>query len=132
MISRFNSILVLVSLLADVTASQAQEPKCQVDAFRGATQPAGATTNMRVTNTGAACRIMNVGVPTERRNPATSGAITKPPAHGVADFTPPFAAYTPAAGYVGEDEFEYEAFVVDIRDQPARMKVKVKVSVIGP
>jgi hypothetical protein len=130
--ARSKAFLVMLALGVGAAASRAQEANCQVDAFRNATQPGGATTHMRVRNTGAACRIMNVGVPAERRNPATSGTITRPPTHGSAEFTPPFARYTPEKGYVGEDEFEYEASVLDLRNQPARMRVRVRVSVVEP
>jgi hypothetical protein len=126
------AVVTAASLILVAAGSLAQERACKVDAFRGASEPTGATTNMRVTNTGTACRIINMGVPTERRNPAVSGSITKPPTHGSAEFAAPFAKYTPHPGYAGEDEFEYEASVTDIRDQPGRLKVKVKVNVIAP
>ena len=87
---------------------------------------------MRVVNAGAACVIINYGVPAERTNPADSGSITRPPAHGVAAFVAPHATYTPTQGYVGEDEFEYEAVARSRNNQPVRLKVHVKVMVVAP
>ena len=87
---------------------------------------------MRVVNTGGACLITNYGMPAERRNPADSGRITKEPAHGKGEFVAPHAKYTPGQGYVGEDEFEYEAFAHGAIGQPVRLKVQVKVLVVAP
>ena len=67
---------------------------------------------MHVVNTGASCSIANFGLPAERAHPRPpSGAITGAgPSHGSAVFALLQARYTPAPGYVGEDEFAYEAF----------------------
>lgn len=72
------------------------------------------------------------GVPEERSNPADSGSITRPPAHGAAAFVAPHAKYTPAQGYVGEDEFEYEAFARSRSNQQVRLRIQVKVVVVAP
>ncbi len=110
----------------------AQSRDCRVEPFSGATMPQGADTTMRLTNTGKACTIINFGVGADRSNPAQSGNITKPPAHGKAEFKPPRAAYTPEPGYAGEDAFEYEAFARGQSNQPVRLLVRVKVSVTAP
>ncbi|MBC8119629.1 MAG: Ig-like domain-containing protein [Burkholderiaceae bacterium] len=88
----------------------AQNSKCRVEPFQGATLPSGAVVQMRVVNTGAACAIVNYGVPAEKLNPADSGSITTQAAHGKAEFVAPAAKYTPERGFVGEDAFEYDAF----------------------
>jgi hypothetical protein len=118
--------------LTPIGSALAQQPECRISSFQGATLPQGAVTNMRVVNTGASCVIANYGVPAERSNPADSGSITRPPAHGAAEFVAPNAKYTPAQGYAGEDEFEYEAFARSGSNQPLRLKVQVKVLVVAP
>lgn len=87
---------------------------------------------MHVVNTGTPCVIINHGLPAERSNPADSGNITKQAAHGKAEFVAPSAKYTPAQGYVGEDEFEYEAVARGRTSQQVRLKVRVKVLVVAP
>ena len=72
---------------------------------------------------------MNWGVPTEGRNPATDGRITQPPQHGTAMFVAPRALYSAEAGYVGDDEFAYEATVTNASNSPLTMHVKVTVDV---
>ena len=115
------------------TLATAAEPACSVAPFQGATAAQGATTRMRVVNTGAACHITNFGKPGEKGNPAESGAITTPPSHGSAVFAAPDARYTPAPGYVGADEFAYEAFAAGSKDgHPLRLKVRVQVQVVAP
>lgn len=113
-------------------AAHAQSPDCRVEPFSGAAMPQGADTTMRLVNTGKTCTIINFGVGADRSNPAQSGTITKPPAHGKAEFKPPRAAYTPEPGYVGEDAFEYEAFARGQSNQPVRLLVRVKVTVTAP
>ena len=76
--------------------------------------------------------IVNHGVPAERSNPADSSNITRQPAHGKAEFVAPHAKYTPDRGYVGEDEFEYEAFARGRSNQQVRLKVQVKVLIVAP
>ncbi len=109
--------LCMLLALAPMCSALAQQPDCLVSSFQGATLPQGAVVKMRVVNTGAACVIVNYGVPVERGNPADSGSITKPAAHGAAEFVAPNAKYTPAQGYAGEDEFEYEAFARNRSDR---------------
>ena len=87
---------------------------------------------MRIVNTGRSCAITAYGVPGERGRPADSGRITKPPAHGKAEFVAPQARYTPAPGHVGEDTFEFEAHARGKSDQPMRLKVRVNVQVVAP
>lgn len=94
--------------------------------------PQGTVARMHVVNTGGSCAIANYGVPGEDRNPAESGNITKSPAHGKAEFVAPHAKYTPLPGFVGEDEFEYEAFARSRKNQQLRLKVHVKVFIAAP
>jgi len=111
----------------------AQQQPCRIEPFQGATLPQGAIAHMHVTNTGATCAIANFGVPAERRNPAESGTITSKPSHGSAEFSAPRARYTPAPGFVGEDEFTYEALAKgNNAQQPLRLKVHVLVHVKAP
>ena len=49
--------------------------------------------------------------------------------HGKAEFAAPRVTYTPKPGYVGADEFEYEAFARSAGDRQIRLKVRVKVDV---
>ena len=123
---------VVLVVLAPIGAALAQQPACRVEPIQGATSPQGAIARMRVVNTGSSCAIVNHGVPAERGNPADSGKITKQPAHGKAQFVAPHAQYTPDQGYVGEDEFEYEAFARGRSNQQVRLKVQVKVLVVAP
>lgn len=108
------------------------EPTCRVEPFQGATTPQGASTRMRVVNTGAACRIANFGLPGERGGAASSGEVTVAPGHGRAVFVAPDVRYTPSPGYIGADEFAYEAVAKGARDQPLRLKVRVQVEVVAP
>ncbi len=124
--------LGMLVALAPIGSALAQQPECRVSSFQGATLPQGAVARMRVVNKGPSCAIANYGVPEERSNPADSGSITKPPAHGTAEFVAPNAEYTPAPGYVGEDEFEYEAFARSRTNQQVRLRVQVKVLVVAP
>ena len=87
---------------------------------------------MEVVNTGAACSVSNYGMPAERAQPAYSGSVTSPPAHGSAAFVAPQIRYTPAAGYAGDDEFSYEAFAKGAVGQQLRLKVRVQVRVLAP
>jgi hypothetical protein len=105
---------------------------CRVDPFHGAATPQGAVATMRVRNTGAACLIHNYGTPDARGHPAESGNITKEPAHGKAVFNAPAASYVPAPGFVGEDEFAYEARAKGNVDQSVVLRVRVKVVVAAP
>jgi hypothetical protein len=110
----------------------AEQPGCRVEPFQGATLPQGTIAHMHVVNMGSPCAILNYGVPVERGNPAHAGAITKQPAHGTAEFAAPHAKYTPEQGFVGQDEFAYEALARSKSDQQVRLKVRVKVLVVAP
>ena len=124
--------LYMIVALASIGSALAQQPECSVSSFQGATLPQGAVARLRVVNKGTSCALANYGAPEERSNPADSGSITRPPAHGTAEFVAPNAKYTPAQGYVGEDEFEYEAFARGRSNQQVRLRVQVKVLVIAP
>lgn len=125
----FGLVLVVTGMSG---AARAQSSDCRVEPFSGATMPQGADATMRLVNTGKTCTIINFGVGADRSHPAQSGNITKPPAHGKAEFKPPRAAYTPEPGYVGDDAFEYEAFARGQTNQPVRLLVRVKVTVTAP
>jgi len=117
---------------AQPQAPNAQGPaqvRCAVPFFRGAGTPEGATATMTTVGDGRPCGVMNWGVPTEGRNPATDGRITQPPKHGTAMFVAPRALYSAEAGYMGDDEFAYEATVVNAGGETLTMHVKVTVDV---
>ena len=78
---------------------------------------------------GSSCSIVNYGSPAERTHPAESGKVTQQPMHGKAEFVAPRVTYTPKPGYVGADEFEYEAFARSASDRQVRLKVRVRVNV---
>jgi len=126
-----NLIACTLALMAAAPAF-AQDSKCSVEPFAGTTFPTGTVARMRLVNNGSACSIVNHGVPAERSNPADSGAITMQAAHGKAEFVAPAAKYTPDPNYVGDDEFEYEAFARGETGQPVYLKVLVKVVVVAP
>lgn len=108
------------------------QARCKVEPFQGAALPGGAVTQMSVVNNAKYCAITNYGVPAERQNPADSGNILLAPAHGTAVFVPPQVQYSPQPGYVGEDEFKYEAFARGNINQQIRLLVTVKVNVRAP
>ena len=119
-------------MLVAAGSAQGQPQRCHVEPFQGATLPQGAVAHMRVVNTGDLCALVNYGLPSEHANPADSGSITKQPTHGKAEFVAPNAKYAPDVGYVGEDEFEFEAFARGRVNQQVRLKVQVKVIVTAP
>lgn len=123
--------LALAALLSASTAHTA-ETDCFVEPFTGAALPQGATARMRVVSNGKPCRIINFGVSAERRNPSDSGTITQAPTRGKAEFIAPRAVYTPDPGFVGDDEFAYEAHAKGNVDQQIRLRVRVLVSVVAP
>ena len=131
--SRFRAIAAIV-LIFSAPAVLSQPPRaCRVEPFQGAALPQGAVAHMHVVNSGAACTITLFGVPGERRNPAESGSITTQPAHGSAAFVAPQALYTPAKGFVGDDEFTLEALAKGNNvQQSVRLKVRVVVRVVAP
>lgn len=122
------SLAALLVALASVPATAVARPGCQVAPFQGAASPQGASTTMQVV-AGSSCSIASYGVPAAREHPAESGKLTRHPAHGRAEFVAPKVTYTPEPGYVGADEFEYEALARGASDQPVRLKVRVKVDV---
>jgi hypothetical protein len=124
--------LCALMVLTPTGLALAQQPRCRVEPFQGATLPQGTVARLHVVNTGSPCAIVNYGVPAERSNPADSGAITKQPAHGKAEFAAPQATYTPEPGFVGQDEFAYEALARGKSAQQVRLKVRVKVLVVAP
>lgn len=126
------SVLLMVVIAGASTVSVAQTLACRVESFQGATLPQGATAHMSVVSGSRACSISNFGVPAERRNLAESGSITVKPQHGVAEFLAPKASYRPELGYVGEDEFSYEAYAKGNIDQQLHLRVRVKVTVVAP
>jgi len=125
------SLAPLFVALASVSGTAIARESCQVAPFQGATSQQGAATTMQVA-AGGHCSIVNYGVPAERSQPAESGKVTKPPVHGKAEFVAPMVTYTPKGGYVGADEFEYEAVARSATDRHVRLKVRVKVDVTAP
>jgi class 3 adenylate cyclase len=124
--------VAVASEKTDADARSAPQPGCRVEPFQGATSPAGAVVRMRVGNTGSPCRIVNYGVPSEHANPADSGTITASPAHGKAEFAAPTVKYTADHGFVGDDEFAYEAFANGKRGERLHLRARVKVTVVAP
>src|SRR5437660_6510929 len=100
--------------------------RCFLLPFRSPARPEGADVTMIVVSDGRPCAIPSWGIPTERRNPATAATITGAPRHGKAVFISPRLEYTPDAGYVGDDEFAYEATVVDSVGADVVLRVRVK------
>ncbi|WP_213959445.1 Ig-like domain-containing protein [Variovorax sp. dw_954] len=121
----------VVLLLIMTTWPAFAQKTCQIDSFRGATLPQGTSTKMHVINNGSACVMANYGEAADKTGAADSGSITKQPMHGKAEFVPPEARYTPEPGYVGDDEFDYEAFARS-RTQQVRLKLHVNVVVTAP
>ena len=123
------SLFLLGGALCGLHAAFAQEPMCNVPVFRGATQPQGGEAEMHVLNQGRSCGIRNFGHYPDPATLAYAGSITVSPKNGVARFEPPRALYTPNPGFVGEDQFEYQAIARGPRDNPVTLKVKVRVLV---
>jgi hypothetical protein len=110
---------------------QSPAAACKAEPFRGATSREGAATRMAVVNNGQPCSIVNYGVPEERSNPAHSGRITVQARNGTAEFSAPAASYTPKPGFVGDDEFTYEAMATGRGNANLTLKVRVQVKVMG-
>jgi len=131
--STFRNVLQLtLALAAGHAAAQNPNPGCQIPSFSGASSPRGTVATMTVVNDGNSCGTSLYGIPAERRNPATQGAITAEPKHGKAEFVESRVQYTPAAGYVGDDEFSFEAWAVGTSNRPVQLKVQMKVLVRAP
>ena len=126
--SVFGSAALLTILVG--AAAYARAPACDISPIRGAMSPAGAQAVMRVVNDGTPCGLVNFGLPNERRNEAHDGTITQTPKHGRAEFSRGRVDYTPNAGYVGEDEFAYEARAVGSGGREVTLRVRVKVTIL--
>jgi thiol-disulfide isomerase/thioredoxin len=103
--------------------------RCFLLPFRSPARPEGADVTMIVVSDGRPCAIPSWGIPTERRNPATAATISGAPRHGKAVFISPRLEYTPDAGYVGEDEFAYEATVIDSVGAEVVLRFRIKADV---
>lgn len=119
-----------LACLAAVTVLAA--PRCHVEPFTRASLPGGTEAQMSVVNDVRYCAITNYGVPEQRQNPAEAGKVLVAPAHGSAVFVAPQIRYTPEPGYVGADEFRYEAYARAAPHQPVRLLVTVRVTVRAP
>ena len=128
----FAATALAMAGLFNASTGHTAEPDCFVEPFTGAALPQGATARMRVVSNGKPCRIINFGVSAERRNPADAGTITQAPTRGKAEFVAPRAVYTPEPGFVGDDEFAFEAHAKGHVDQQIRLRVRVLVSVVAP
>ena len=124
------ALALTLSLATCVGIACAAPQACEIETFRGAASPQGAVARVTVINTGS-CKIANYVRPQERAGAAESGAITRVPANGTARFEAPYAVYVPRRGYVGRDEFEYEAVAPGAKGE-TRLKVLVKVTVLSP
>jgi len=123
--------LLAGSLLAHVSAD-AQDSRCQVPPFAGASSPNGTAATMRVVNDGQPCGVTLYGLPAERRNPATDGTILQQAKHGKAEFVDARIQYTPDPGFVGEDEFSCQAWAAGETRTQRLLKIHMKVQVLGP
>ena len=123
-------LLVLAALGEGLHAQPAGG--CLIEPFRGAASPQGADAKARMLNKGQSCTFQNYGVPEERANPAESGRVLKEPTQGRAVFNAPAVTYTPNAGFVGTDSFEYEAFALNRSGSRLRLLVRVTVEVTAP
>jgi len=115
-----------------VSTAHAQHEACVITPYRGATSPEGAVAEVRLRNNGFPCVMPNYGAPIEKRFPADSGRILAPARHGTARFVAPNATYVPTPGFVGDDEFQYEAYARGGGGTPVRLLVTVKVRVQPP
>ena len=61
-----------------------------------------------------------------------SGRIRAEPLHGDAELVAPDARHTPERGYVGADQFEYEARAKRRMNQQVRLRVVVEVQLVAP
>ncbi len=95
----------LVSVVASAAAFGQGARTCEVAAFRGMTQPGGASTTMRVANTGEACRITYWMRTDPQRVPFETAEVTRAPSNGTATATGNGVAYTPRPGFTGSDTF---------------------------
>ena len=117
---------LLLPLLAH---GQPESSPCRFSPYQGATGPQGAVATVEMANRGLPCVLPNYGLPAERANPASGGRIISAPRNGTASFVPPNASYLPQPGFVGEDEFQYEAWAPGASGQQLRLLVTVKVKV---
>jgi hypothetical protein len=74
---RWKALRIMASLGLIVIACQAvaQNQRCEVAPFSGASSPQGAVATMNLVNDGQPCGITLYGIPGERRNPASEGVI---------------------------------------------------------
>lgn len=124
------ALAVVLAILA--STSHAQHDSCVIAPYRGATSTEGAVAEVRMRNNGFPCVMPNYGAPNEKRYPADSGRILAPARHGTARFAAPNATYVPTPGFVGDDEFQYEAYARGGGGAPVRLIVTVKVRVQPP
>ena len=103
--------------------------RCAVFVGRGATRPEGGTARMLIVSDGLPCGITSWGVPSERRNGATSAVLTQQPQHGRVVFVAPRMLYTAEVGYAGPDAFAFEATATSLNDSPIVLRMKVDVDV---
>ncbi|MEO7128584.1 MAG: Ig-like domain-containing protein [Rhodoferax sp.] len=127
---------ILLGFMCLPVLGHADESRCHVDYSRGATSREGATFSMRVINDGGGCKFHVLGDPNGghvKQNEATGGTISQTPAHGTAEVVEGGAEYKPTAGYVGDDEFAYKAFISSTSNGGSKqVLVHVKVSVLAP
>ncbi len=125
-------VVVLLGVVSAFAQAQTASVPCRVPAFQRATASSAFTeAQMFVLNIGRDCGITMYGKGATRENPAQALVTLKEPSNGTLKLVPPRIAYTPAAGFVGDDMFEFEALAQNADNQPFRMLVRVRVSV-GP
>jgi hypothetical protein len=108
------------------------EPGCSVAPMRGAASPQGTDGTMRVAGDGRACALELLGVPAERRNPATALRVTQAPRNGTLQFESGRAVYRANPGYRGNDAFAIEADTLGNANQPIVLRIRMAVTVSAP
>jgi hypothetical protein len=124
--------VALLMLCAIASKALAVDSGCSVAPMRGAASPQGADGTMRVAGDGRACSIELLGVPAERRNPATAMRVTQPPGHGSVQFEGGRAVYRAHAGYRGADAFAVEADALGATNQSIVLRIRMAVTVTPP
>jgi hypothetical protein len=92
-------------LLVSAGSAAAQAPgRCEVPAFRGVTQPGGATATMRVVNDGQPCRF-GFRMTNDTGEAFATTRVLREPTGGSVTASGNGVAYLPRPGFTGADSF---------------------------